>query len=40
MDIKTINSAEDLQLIFVKFKIAKLEISKILDQLEKQYHLV
>ena len=32
MDIKTINSIEDLQSIFGKFKIAKLEISKILEK--------
>ena len=32
MDIKMINSIEDLQSIFGKFKIAKLEISKILDK--------
>ena len=32
MDIKMINSIEDLQSIFGKFKIAKLEISKILEK--------
>ena len=32
MDIKNINSIEDLQSIFGKFKIAKLEISKILEK--------